>query len=301
MTDTTSQNSSNFLADGSTSTSGFAGPTGPAAAVNPTDASSVRLFSSGLSNGAETTLKDIAGRVFNFNFQAANGTPLAPEVDWRVRVSMQTPTAALFYANPNNTIMYPLVATNGLIFPYTPTVSVTHSARYGTSQLTHANYSSYFYEGSEVQAITISGDFTVQNIAEGQYLMAAIQFMRACTKMFFGGTTLAGTPPPMVFLDGYGATYLPHVPCVVTSFNHTMPAEVDYIEVPVGINVASMIGNQAAATNFGVKTRLPVNSSLSITLQPIYSRNNIARNFTLESFNAGALIQGSTSPQGGFL
>ena len=130
MADTTSQNSSNYQIDGSTSTAGFAAPSGPQSAVNPTDPSSVRLFSSGLGNGAESALKDIAGRVFNFNFQAANGTPLAPEVDWRVRISMQSPTAALFYADPNNTIMYPLVATSGLIFPYTPTVSITHSARY---------------------------------------------------------------------------------------------------------------------------------------------------------------------------
>lgn len=286
---------------GVTNTSGYASGSGPQTAVNQSDPSAVRLAGSGLASGAANALQDIAGRVFNFDFKAANGTPLAPEVDWRVRISMQPAAASLFYSNPNNPIMYPLVATNGLIFPYTPAITMTHTARYGTSQLTHSNYASYFYEGSEVQSITIAGEFTVQNIAEGQYLMAAIQYMRACTKMFFGGSVLAGTPPPMVFLDGYGPAYLPHVPCVVTNFTHTMPADVDYVDIPVGISLENTAGNQIIASNFAARTRLPTMSTLSITLQPVYSRNNIANRFTLERFNAGGLIEGSTSPRGGFI
>lgn len=279
----------------------FTGPMGPQTAVDQSNPSAMRLAGSGLVSGATNALQDIAGKVFNFDFKAANGTPLAPEVDWRVRISMQPATASIFYNNPRNPIMYPLVATSGLVFPYTPAVTVTHNARYGTTPLTHSNYQSVFYEGSEVQAITISGEFTVQNIAEGQYLMAAIQYMRACTKMFFGGSELAGTPPPMVFLDGYGPAYLPHVPCVVTNFTHTMPADVDYVEIPVGVSLQNIAGNQVATDNFAARTRLPTMSTLSITLQPIYSRNNIANNFTLEKFNAGALVESSTSTKGGFL
>ncbi len=297
----TSTNTDNYLSNGSTATAGFVGPPSPQTAVNTSDPSAVRLAGSGLVSGAANALQDIAGKVFNFDFKAANGTPLAPEVDWRVRIGMQPSTSTLFYNNPNNPIMYPLVATNGLIFPYTPSVTLTHNARYGSSALTHSNYQSYFYEGSDVQAITISGDFTIQNIAEGQYLMAAIQYMRACTKMFFGGSALAGTPPPMVFLDGYGPAYLPHVPCVVTSFTHTMPADVDYVDIPVGISLQNTVGNQIIASNFGARTRLPTMSTLTVTLQPVYSRNNIASNFTLEKFNAGALIESSTATRGGFL
>lgn len=296
-----SSNTDNYLSNGSTSTSGFVGPPAPQTAVNQSDPSAARLASSGLASGAMNALQDIAGRVFNFDFKAANGTPLALEVDWRVRISMQPATASMFYNNPNNPIMYPLVATSGLIFPYTPSVNIVHNARYGTSPLTHSNYASYFYEGSEVQAITITGDFSVQNIEEGQYLMAAIQYMRSCTKMFFGGSLLAGTPPPMVFLDGYGPAYLPHVPCVVTSFSHTMPGDVDYIDIPVGVSLQNIAGNQIVANNFAARTRLPTMSTLSVTLQPIYSRTNVAKNFTLEKFNAGALIQNSTAPTGGFL
>lgn len=286
-----------YNSDGSTSSAG----TAPQSTqyLNPTDAGALRLTASGIPSGANNPNQAAAGSVFNFNFVNANGTTINPESDWRVRISMQPATASLFYG-ADNPLTRPLAATNGVIFPYTPQVQITHQARYASQPLTHSNYNAYFYEGSEVQAITINGDFTVQNTAEGQYLMAAIQFFRSCTKMFFGNSPLAGTPPALVFLDGYGSAYLPHIPCVVTSFAHTMPSDVDYVEVAAGVpyQTGPTLIN---VSNFGVRTRLPTMSSLSVTLQPVYSRNNISRNFTLENFVNGGLIQGSTSPRGGFI
>jgi hypothetical protein len=273
-----------------------------AASVNVNDPSTARLATAGLGAGGTNPLSAIAGKVFNFWYDQTNGSGLAPEADWRVRLSMQPATASLFYANPNNKIMNPLVQTSGLIFPYTPALTIRHSANYNPTKLTHSNYSSYFYEGSEVSGIDINAEFTVQDIAEGQYLMAAIHFMRACTKMFFGQSQLAGTPPPMVFLDGYGSFYLPHVPCVVTSFSHTMPAEVDYINVPIGTSLSDVAGNAVnTASNLGPSVRLPTTSTFNISLQPVYSRTNIANNFTLENYSIGALVQPSVGSRGGFL
>jgi hypothetical protein len=288
----------NFTPDGVTIVAG----TGTGAPVTAAgDASAARLAGAGLAAGAVSTLQNIAGRVFNFNFQAANGTPLQPDFDWRVRVSMQPVTAALFYNNQANPIMYPLSQTKGVVFPYTPSITLTHSARYGETALTHSNYKSYFYEGSDIANISISADFTVQNIEEGQYLMAVIQFFRSCTKMFYGASLLAGTPPPMVFLDGFGPAMLPHIPCVVTSFAQTLPNDVDYIKVPVGVSLNNIAGNQINTNTMGVNTRLPTMSQLNITLQPVYSRTNIANNFTLERFSAGGLIQDGTGSVGGFV
>lgn len=293
-----STNTDNYSGDGSSSTQGIT----PAPSYSaPSDPSSARLAVSGLVTGAANALASIAGRVFNFNFVNANGNTIDPTQDWRVRISLQPGTASLFYANPNNPIMYPLSQTSGVVFPYTPSITVSHRARYGQTALTHANYASYFYEGSEVSSITINADFTVQNIEEGQYLAAAIQFFRTMTKMFYGNSRLAGTPPPMVFMDGYGEAYMPHVPCVVTEFTHTMPNDVDYIEIPVGVSLNNIAGQQINTNNFASRTRLPTASSLSITLQPVYSRSNVSDNFTLESYGAGGTIQGSNSPVGGFL
>jgi hypothetical protein len=144
---------------------------------------------------------------------------------------------------------------NGVIFPYTPNVQVTHTANYSQQKFTHSNHPGYYYENSEVAAITISGDFTVQNIEEGQYLLAAITFFRAATKMWFGADgkgKQAGFPPPMVFLNGYGADYLPNVPCVITNFSHTMPQDCDYMDIP-RVNPNASKGGVAGAMQEGVE------------------------------------------------
>ena len=260
---------------------------GVAAAASVSGSSSARLAAAGIAAGAVSLASQAAGQLFGTSFQST-GTALPVEQDWRIRISLQPATAALYYANPANPIMYPLNQTNGVVFPYTPSITVTQNAKWNPTVLTHSNYSSYFYEGSEVQGISIAGEFTVQDIQEGQYLAAAIQFFRSATKMFFGQSALAGTPPPVVYFDGYGSGYFPHVPCVITQFSHTMGSDVDYIKVPVGVNLSQAGIGQVSGV--ATPTRLPAISTISIMLQPVYSRNNIQNNFTLEKFNSGALI-----------
>lgn len=163
----------------------------------------------------------------------SGGATAAAEDDWRVRISLGE-NSKIFYKDNENQLLAPLIATNGVIFPYTPSIAVTHTANYGSNALTHSNYDHPYYQNSVVNDITISGEFTVQNNIEGQYLMAAIYFLRSATKMFFGqGGAEIGNPPPVVFLDGYGSHYFPHIPCVITTFTHTLPADADYIQVPI--------------------------------------------------------------------
>ena len=234
------------------------------------------------------------------------GSSTAIKEDWRVRISLAT-NATIFYKGVNPGIQAPLLNTSGVVFPYTPSITVQHNARYGETKLTHSNYASYFYEGSDVSAITIGGEFTVQSEEEGKYVIAALTFFRSCTKMWFGTQTqpLAGNPPPMVFLNGYGRLYFPNVPCVITSFNHTMPAEVDYLEVRHSVDELNPYGNtktggqaksQIEMLN-NAATRVPTSSTMSITVQPVYSRKFIHENFNLDSFATGELLL----TRGGFL
>lgn len=249
--------------------------------------------------------------------------------DWRVKISIN-PNSKILYWDPAATgsspgLLAPLKHTDGFIFPYVPQVSVTHSANYSSVPLTHSNYAQYFYESSSVAAITISGDFTVQNIDEAKYFLAGIYFFRACTKMFYGlSGDYQGSPPPIVYLDGYGQHYLPHVPCVVTGFSHTMPNDVDYLEVNTpqsvtttktsstvtgamgsitlpsvrGTNAGSEIITQTINTAFN---RVPTVSTFNLTLQPIISRTQ-AMNFDYQEFARGGLIVGKNSLfSGGFL
>ena len=262
---------------------------------------SVRLNAAGISSGAASPYDNQRGQTLNTTVGSAGGA-VKPEDDWRVRISLQPSLAKYFYNDSNNPLLNHLVQTNGVIFPYTPQIQVTHQARYNPQIVTHSNYASYFYEGSEVQSISIQGDFTVQNVGEGQYLMAAIHFFRSVTKMFFGRDVYAGAPPPIVFLNGFGSLYFPNVSCVVTTFSHTMPSEVDYIEIPLAQSLNNYAGNSINLTRQNL-VRLPTASSLSVTLQPIYSRTNIGNNFNLQSFAQGKLNnQTSTGAiTGGFI
>ena len=223
------------------------------------------------------------------------------QTDWRLRLSLPS-GANYFYNDKSNKIMSPLLATGGVIFPYTPTVTITNEAMYESQPLTHSNYPSLFYRGSQVQDISIQGDFSVQSNDEGQYLLAVVQFFRAATKMFYGQDTnpIAGNPPPVLFLDGYGTSYFPHVACVVKTFTHTMPADVDYVEVPIaGQQYFPMISTGPSTT------WVPTQSQIQISIQPVFSRQSQTQTFSLSKFASGGLLgkagAGGTGDVGGFI
>lgn len=239
------------------------------------DPSAARLAISGLIPGGSIGLNLFGSKV---NLSFAGGTP-----DWRVRIALAD-SAKYFYKSQSpqdRGIMAPLFMTpaqHGVIFPYTPQVQVTHTANYSQQKFTHSNYPGYYYENSEVAAISINGDFSVQNVIEGQYLLAAITFFRAATKMWFGNSKSSmGMPPPMVFLSGYGANYLPNVPCVITSFSHTMPADCDYIEIP-GVNP-----NSTGAAGIGGAVTQGIEGAMSGNMDSVYGAMAAGANSVLGS------------------
>lgn len=272
------------------------------------DPSKTRLNSVGLAaGGVPKNISDVERSTgISVRTGYGQGPTTAVDEDWRVRISLAT-NATIFYKSSNPGIQSPLLNTSGVVFPYTPSISVQHNARYGETKLTHSNYASYFYEGSDVSAISISGDFTVQSQEEGKYVLAAMTFFRSCTKMWFGTQTqpLAGNPPPMVFLNGFGKLYFANVPCVITGFNHTMPAEVDYIEVrhsadelnPFGSTKTGGVAKSQSEMLTNAATRVPTSCTMSVTVQPVYSRKFIHENFNLDSFADGSLLLN----RGGFL
>lgn len=199
----------------------------------------------------------------------------APDKDWRVKISCD------FIYNTSE-ILAPLANTGGMIFPYLPSVTISHSANYQQMDITHLNYPFYAYKNSQVDEIVISGKFTVQNTGDADYWVAAVHFLRSVTKMFFGTGDYLGNPPPICTLNGYGDFVFNNVSCVIKNFTVTMPPDVDYIE-----------SNSGTATNAGgTVTYVPVSSEISVTVQPIYSREKI-KSFNLMEFAKGNLILGS--------
>lgn len=236
-----------------------------------------RLAGSGLPPGAD--------------YYAANNSSYEQSLDTQedTRVIITDPTRKFV----GGSINAPLQTIGGVLFPYTPTVTFSHKATYDNQALTHSNYDQPFYVNSVVDAIQIQGTFTANDTEEANYVLAVIHFFRSVTKMFYGQDSLAGTPPPVLFLDGYGKIMLNHIPVVITDFQMSLPENVDYISTTSGSS-----GSQ------GSDNRVPTELKITVNCKPTYSRNRISNNFGLEKFvNGGLLVNnkpGSGGP-GGFI
>ena len=195
-----------------------------------------------------------------------------------------------------------LQKTGGLVFPYTPTIIVAHSANYNTMAPTHTNYPYFAYQNSQVDQLVITGDFFVQNGIEAQYWVSALHYLRSMTKMFYGGEAeTLGAPPPVVHLSGYGDYIFNKVPVIITQFTIDLPQDVDYIatghpqgvnEVPPNHPEAKQAATDKRANNIGWA---PAQSLITVTVQPIYSRREV------EQFSLNKYVKGGYVGDGGFI
>jgi hypothetical protein len=246
--------------------------------------------------------------------------------DWRVRLSL-APSASYLYkvAGPGD-LLEPLKATDGVIFPYSPTINTSYRANYDPTEVTHSNYKLHFYKNSSVDDVSITAEFTAQDTIEANYMLAVIHFFKSVTKMFYGqdNEPRAGTPPPLLYLSGYGAYQFDNHPLVVTQFTYNLPNDVDYIRAGStnswGGGSVEAYGNKSNAyvpalnrlfgsglskggvkpkPAFGVNlasqdaTYVPTKISLTINMTPIVTRNDISKNFSLKDYATGKLLRGS--------
>ena len=248
-------------------------------------------------------------------------------VDWRVKLSLAA-GADYLYKDPGlnqQGILWPLAVTNGVVFPYTPTISTSYTANYNTYDLTHSNYRGYFYQNSYVDEITLTAAFTAQDTSEANYLLAVIHFFRSVTKMFYGQDANRGAPPPLVFLQGLGEFQFNLHPCVVRTFNYNLPSDVDYIRARVasidGTNLQYRRDRSSVATNplsgifgrltaaglkqgalrtppppptlgTGSPTYVPTKMEITIGLLPIQTREQVSKQFSVKQFASGDLLKG---------
>lgn len=148
--------------------------------------------------------------------------------DWRVKLRL-APQATYLYKDPNPGILAPLAVTDGIIFPYTPTIDIQYRAEYNAYSPTHSNYQHYFYKNSSVQTVQLQAEFTAQDTIEAEYLLACIHFLKSASKMFYGQDAQRGSPPPLLYLSGLGEYQFNESPCAITEFNYNLPNDVNYI------------------------------------------------------------------------
>ncbi len=218
-----------------------------------------------------------AGSVKATEFSSRQGSSLTREKtqtsslslnDHRVRIWTDF---TVFGTNPYFKL---LTDTNGVIFPYTPNISLTYKANYTQQEgIIHNNFPYQAYKNSSIEDITIQAEFTVQTNPEGQYWLAAMNFFKTATKMFYGKSQPVGFPPVLCQLSGYGTEILPNVPVIIKSFQVDLKDSVQYMEIH-SLNAQK------------TKQFVPMNSTVTIICAPIYSRTQ-TREFNIQKFARG--------------
>jgi hypothetical protein len=260
--------------------------------------------------------------------QARNNEAATP--DWRVRLSL-APGAKYLYKNPSGAgILAPLFETDGVIFPYTPSIETAYGANYDKYDLIHSNYRGYFYKNSTVNDINIRGTFTAQDTTEADYLLAVIHFFRSATRMFYGQDSLRGAPPPLVYLTGLGAYQFNKHPCLLSNFSYSLPDNVDYIRAGAPNNYGNLFSQRAKTggistsalsavtgrliranlppaaepkapspspinqnvNNLTGATYVPTKIEINITLLPTNTRSQVSQQFSVDEFANGNLLKG---------
>jgi hypothetical protein len=246
--------------------------------------------------------------------------------DWRVRLRLAPTSTYLYNAADCGPVLQPLRVTDGVIFPYTPNIDMAYKANYSQYDLTHSNYRGYFYQSSAIDAINLKATFTAQDTVEANYLLAVIHFFRSVTKMFYGQDDAErGSPPPMTYLSGFGDYQFNEHPCLISQFNYSLPADVDYIRAQTAsvngqnllqqrdrqtiagnplsyaINRLASVGlpkgaldNRFAAPTLGINnpTYVPTKMEIQLTLLPTQSRQQVSKQFSVKNFANGNLLKG---------
>jgi len=217
--------------------------------------------------------------------------------DWRVRLSM--PGHPMY---SGSSLLAPLRKTGGLVFPYTPTVNIVHTANYNAITPTHTNYPIQTYRNSSVDQITVSAQFFNETEEEGRYWLGVLHYLRSVTKMAYGSGNgdIQGSPPPVVKFSGYGDYVFNNVPVVVQNFTIDLAPDTDYISVNAGGASSSLTSALSTIENIAGgsipksgngNVHVPVSSLVSITLLPAYSRREQEK-FSLRQFVNGDLVSG---------
>lgn len=171
----------------------------------------------------------------------------------------------------------------GLIFPYTPKISFSHSVNYEQTDIIHSNISINHYKNTPSPTIDIEAPFTASTEDMAKHMLGAIWFLRSCTKCDFGeqanfgNENSSGVPPPILYLHGWNDV-IQAVPVILKGFNYTYPDDVEYVLIKV------QCGNKV------LEEWLPISTSLSLKLEVQYNIKKFKKEFNLDKYKSGILF-----------
>ena len=131
----------------------------------------------------------------------------------------------------------------GLIFPYTPKISMSYNVNYEKTDFIHSNLSFNSYKNSPPPTISLNAKFTADTKANAIHMLSAVWFLQACSKCDTGLNTMskgdnkntanrsgAGLPPPVLYLNGY-ANLMDNIPVIIDGFTVDYPDDIDYVRL----------------------------------------------------------------------
>lgn len=189
-----------------------------------------------------------------------------------------------------------LRTTDGMVWPYTPTINQATQVDYSSYEPVHSNQEFMAYTRTKAPVITVSGTFTAQNPSEAQYMLACIHFLRSVTKMDTGlNATQAGTPPPVLLFSAWGQYMFNDLPVVVTSSTFDFQSDKDYVKVP---DFPEGSPNFQAVSSVGVTeyndkdqdTWVPAEMLINVTMTVQNTPTRLTQKFNLKEFKTGSLL-----------
>lgn len=202
--------------------------------------------------------------------------------DTKVRLFAPRGRENAIYGHPDkfNNILTILHSTQGIVFPYTPTITETQNVEYAQTSLVSSNQDYYAYKTTGSTKITVAGDFVLENQYDAEYMLAVVHFFRVMAKSHFGkrDTTKAGLPPPILNFSGYGKYMYDHLPVIITSRTLPFDGDIDWIDVVDGQ---------------GYVTKVPKKFNLSLELTVQNTPRKLREEFNLDEFRTGQLMRQS--------
>jgi hypothetical protein len=176
-------------------------------------------------------------------------------------------------------ILQPLREAGGVIFPYTPTIQIGHTASYGSYDMTHSVYQQNYFIQTNNPTISITGTFTAQTKAEARYSAAALHFFKSATKPEFGlSSSNPGVPPSVLMFSAYGNLHANLVPVILKSFAYTLPEDSDYVTIDL--------------PGSGGSSSIPSIFIVSLELTPQYTPTKVRSSFNSNGYKSGYTLKG---------
>jgi hypothetical protein len=213
-----------------------------------------------------------------FVFRDVSGKKLGNDLRVKIRVPQN------YWSKLTTGMDNELKELQGIIFPYTPSISTDFSADYSAVSPLHSNFPINFYQRSKISDISVAGKFTVENTSDAVIYLSTIHLLRALTRMRSGGKTGdsdSGSPPPVCRFDAYGEMMFKNVPVVIRSFKLELPESVDYFTIK--------------GTDAYGPVSVPTVSTIAVTLTPMYSRNE------MQKYSVTSYIQNIQFKKDGYL